>query len=397
MVTLILFTIGVVCLLAGLWPFGPYQMSLIVARTVHRFPPAPDPARVVPEPDRESFAICLCAYNEAAIIISKVEDLLRLRDGAGGDLDILIYVDGATDNTASLLEPYRDRVRLVIETSRRGKTHGMNVLVGLTSASIVMFTDANVTIDPGAIAVLRRHFSDPSIGCVCCHLTYVNASQSATAFVGGAFWAFNEWSKGLETATGSVIGADGSLFAIRRSLHRLVPDGLIDDIHISLGALLAGYRVVRAPELRAYENHTTAASEEFRRKVRIASESMQIHFELWPELRRLDAWHVYKYIGHRLLRWIGGYFLIAGMLLLASAAILTFGVWVVLVAGGILLLSFMAAIRARLGPAMTLLNVLLAFAGNAVGVWRAYRGVRAITWEPPSSARGKNAPDLPRR
>jgi hypothetical protein len=185
-----------------------------------------------------------------------------------------------------------------------------------------------------------------------------------------------------------VIGADGSLFAIRRRLHRPVPKGLFDDIFVSLGILLAGYRVVRAPELPAYERHTTEATDEFRRKVRIANESMAVHFELWPELRRLDAWHIYKYIGHRLLRWIGGYFLILAMLLLTTAGLLMLGPVMTLAIGGSLLFLFLVALQARLSPAMTLLNVLLALAGNIVGVWRALRGERAITWEPPSSARG---------
>jgi cellulose synthase/poly-beta-1,6-N-acetylglucosamine synthase-like glycosyltransferase len=329
----------------------------------------------------------MCAYNEAPIIGDKVNDLLRLREAAGGDLEIFIYVDGATDDTALILEPYRDRIHLVVETERRGKTHGMNLLVSQTHASIVMFTDANVRIDPAAVPVLRRYFADPSIGCVCSHLTYVNASQSATAFVGSAFWSFNEWSKSLETATGSVIGADGSLFAIRRRLHRAVPKELIDDIFVSIGVLLAGYRVVRAPELRAFEIHTTAAIDEFRRKVRIASQSMHIHFQLRRELRRLDAWHKYKYIAHRLLRWIGGYFLIAAVPPLASAAFLAMGPVNALAIGGLLLLLFVFALRIRLAPALTLLNVLLALAGNVVGVWRAFRGERAITWEPASSAR----------
>jgi len=151
--------------------------------------------------------------------------------------------------------------------------------------------------------------------------------------------------------------------------------------------------VVRAPELRAFETHTTQAADEFRRKVRIASQSMHIHFELWPELRRLDAWHIYKYIGHRLLRWIGGYFLIVAMLLLATAGVLALGPVMVFAVGGSLPLLFMAALRARLGSAMTLLNVLLALAGNVVGVWRALHGERAITWEPPSSARGTGVHD----
>ncbi|MBV9480020.1 MAG: glycosyltransferase [Acidobacteria bacterium] len=392
MIPTFLCTIGAVCLLIALWPFGPYQLTLILARRLYDFPPTPDSKQIVPEPSDESFAICVCAYNEAATIGGKVEDLLRLREASGGDLDILIYVDGATDDTASILEPYRDRIRLVIEGDRRGKTYGMNLLVAQTRASIIMFTDANVRIDPNAIRVLRHYFADSSIGCVCSYLTYVNASQSATAFVGSAYWSFNEWSKGLETATGSVIGADGSLFAIRRCLHRPVPNGLIDDIFVSLGVLLAGYRVVRAPELQAFETHTTDAGDEFHRKVRIASQSIQIHFALWPELRRLDVWHKYKYVGHRLLRWIGGYFLIAAALLFAAAGLLGLGPIRMLTISGAILLLFLAAARARIGLAMTVLNVLLAFTGNVVGVWRGLHGERAITWEPPSSARASHVP-----
>jgi cellulose synthase/poly-beta-1,6-N-acetylglucosamine synthase-like glycosyltransferase len=391
----VLCALGVACLLIGLWPFGPYQLTLMLARRLHRFPPAPDPARINSEPANASFAICLCAYNEAEIIADKVEDLLRLREAAGGDLDILVYVDGATDATATVLEAYQDRVHLVIGDGRHGKSHGMNLLVAQTGASIVMFTDANVRIDPTAVSVLRRYFADPSIGCVCSYLTYVNASQSATAFVGSAFWSFNEWSKGLETATGSVIGADGSLFAIRRSLHRPVPNGLIDDIYVSLNVLLAGYRVVQAPDLRAYEAHTTTARDEFRRKVRIAKESMHIHFELWPRLRPLGPWHIYKYIGHRLLRWIGGYFLTFAILLLVIAAILVLGPVTVLTIGGSILFLFVAALLARLSPAPMILNAMIAVAGNVVGVFQALRGVRAITWEPLPSARNNKVPELP--
>jgi len=387
MLPMALFTIGTVLVLAGLWPFGPYQLSLLAARRICRFPPLHNPPAAGAAPGHYGFAICLCVYNEAAVIAEKVEDLLRLREAAGGNLEILIYVDAATDTTTEILERHRDRIRLVVSSERRGKTHGMNLLVAQTRASIVMFTDANVRIDPTAVAVVRRYFADPSIGCVCSHLSYVNASQSATAAVGSAFWSFNEWSKGLETDTGSVIGADGSLFAIRRELHRPVPKGLFDDLFVSLGVLLKGYRVVRAPELRAFETHSTQVTDEFRRKARIACECMHVHFELWPELRQLDPWNLYKYIGHRLLRWIGGYLLVLGIGLLVIAAMLVLRPLIVLAAGGLLLVSFIAALQARLGYAMTLVNVLLAFAGNAIGAWRAVRGKRAITWEPPASAR----------
>jgi cellulose synthase/poly-beta-1,6-N-acetylglucosamine synthase-like glycosyltransferase len=378
----------VTLIVVALWPFGPYQLSLLLARRLHHFPSPAVLDGMTAAQDGTTFAICLCAYNEAAVIADKMEDLLRLREAAGGELDILIYVDAATDGTTSILESYRDRVQLVVGDARRGKTHGMNLLVGRTNASIVMFTDANVRIDPNAVAVLRRYFADESIGCVCSDLSYINASQSATAAVGSAFWSFNEWSKGLETDTGSVIGADGSLFAIRRELHRPVPKGLFDDLFVSLCVLFAGYRVVRAPELRAYETHATQATDEYRRKVRIACECMHVHFELWPEMRRrLDLWNLYKYIGHRLLRWVGGFLILLAAPFLAAAAALAFGPISLLVACVLLPLAFFVALALRPGPAMTALNALLAFAGNTVGAWRAFRGKRAITWEPPASAR----------
>jgi glycosyltransferase involved in cell wall biosynthesis len=379
--------LGLGCLLVGLYPFGPYQLSLLVARRLRPAPPVPQPH---PAAAPETFAICLCAYNEERTIEAKIEDLLQLRKAAG-QLEILVYVDAAADRTAALLEPYRDRITLVVSPERRGKTHGMNLLVGMTRASVLMFTDANVRIEPDAVAVLRRYFADPSVGCVCSHLTYVNDDAGATATVGSAYWRLNEWTRGLETDTGSAIGGDGSLFAMRRALHVPVPLGLFDDLFLPLTVLSKGHRVVRAPELRAFEWHTTSPADEFKRKIRIACECMAVHAVLWPRLRTLDWWHLYKYVMYRLLRWIGGWFLATACVLLTIAAGLLVGVLptlaLLLLAGGGLWLG----LRWRIGPVEQLWNMLLAFAGNAIGAWRALRGERAVTWNVAASARPESA------
>jgi cellulose synthase/poly-beta-1,6-N-acetylglucosamine synthase-like glycosyltransferase len=391
---LVLMACCLALLLAGLYPFGPYQLSLMLARRIGNFSAGPRPAKPGPDSDLATFAICLCAYNEEQVIEDKVRDLLALRHASGGQLEILIYVDAAQDRTAEILSAYADRITLVVSPERRGKTYGMNLLINRTTASIVLFTDANVLIDLGAIAVLRTYFADPTIGCVCSDLQYMNADASATAGIGAAYWRFNEWTKGLETATGSVIGADGSLFAIRRSLHRPVPNGLFDDIYVSLSVLLTGYRVVRAPELKAYEPHTTVSGDEFRRKIRIACECMHVHFAMWPEIRRLSAWNRYKYVAHRLARWLSGYFLGGSAILFAGAASAAFGPVPVGTAILVGTAGFAAALRLRLAPAQRLWNVALAFLGTALGVWRAFAGDRAVTWSVASSARP--APKVPR-
>jgi len=62
------------------------------------------------------------------------------------------------------------------------------------------------------------HFADPRIGCVCGHLIYTNRDANVTAQIGSLYWRSEELIKRLETRTGSVMGADGSLFAVRRRL-----------------------------------------------------------------------------------------------------------------------------------------------------------------------------------
>src|SRR4051812_192090 len=99
-------TLAVASLLAvlvALWPFGPYQLTLILAQGLRRFPLLPAVASANTTAAMETFAICLCVYNEQAVIRDKIADLLRLRASAGGKLQILVYVDCSNDGTTEIL------------------------------------------------------------------------------------------------------------------------------------------------------------------------------------------------------------------------------------------------------------------------------------------------------
>ena len=203
---LLLYGIAFACLFIAAFPFGPYQITLLIAK---RFGWSKAVGRsVTASADELRFAICLCAYNEEAVIQQKIENMLALRKVAG-ELDILIYVDAASDRTAEIVADYEPNVKLIASKERHGKPWGMNRLVSLTDADIVLFTDANVMVDEAAIANLRRYFADPEIGCVTSHLSYTNPDDTATSEVGSFYWRLDEWTKGLETETGSAMGADG--------------------------------------------------------------------------------------------------------------------------------------------------------------------------------------------
>jgi cellulose synthase/poly-beta-1,6-N-acetylglucosamine synthase-like glycosyltransferase len=363
-------------------PFLTYPLSLrFLKRRKRAFP------TVRPRLTRPRVAVCMCAYNEEACIERKMANLLDLRERRG-QLDILIYVDGSSDRTAMLLAPFADRATIIVSSGRQGKTHGMNRLVAASTADILVFTDANVLIDPAAIDALARPFDDPAIGCVCGHLVYTNGAATATAKVGSLYWRLEELVKRFESRLGAVMGADGSLFAIRRRLHRPVPDWLIDDMFVSLSILCDGYRVVRAEDAMAYEASVTAPVEEFRRKIRISCQAFNVHRVLWPRLRRLPVLILYLYLSHKLLRLLSGFSLSVSVAC-AGTALVLLGMPAISVvaaaAGGIG--GLWLAVRYQWRPWAAIGEILAALAGAAAGVVQSLCGRTFQIWTPAASIR----------
>jgi cellulose synthase/poly-beta-1,6-N-acetylglucosamine synthase-like glycosyltransferase len=370
--------LGTICLLLAVHPFATYPLSLLILprrplRLAQRGIP---PLRA---------ALCVCAYNEERVIRAKAENMVAMRE-AMPDLDLLIYVDAASDSTAAIVREFEPAIRLVESPTRCGKTRGMNTLVGMASADVVVFSDANVMFAPAAIPRLLAPFADSTVGAVCGHLRYTGPDDSGTAEAGSLYWRLEEHIKSLESRTGSCMGADGSIFAIRRALHQPPPDDLIDDMYVSLAILCAGWRVVRAEEAHAIEASVSRPAEEFRRKIRIGCQAFNVHRALWPRLRRLPAVDLYKYLSHKLLRWLTIYLLgfgtvalLSGIVLLNPAAALACSLAALVVLAAISL--------SRSGKIATVQDVLLAFLATGLGVWRSVQGDRFQTWNPPDSAR----------
>ncbi len=377
--SILLLVLSGLCLLAVIYPYAIYPLLLA------RLPQKPlQRGEEETAPPRLSLAVC--AYNEAAVLPAKIENLHRLRDAEPG-LEILAYSDGSADGTAALLEAEASWIRVFAAEQRHGKSYGMNALVQAAEGDIVIFSDANVMVDPDSLAALRRDFADPEVGCVCGHLIYTNADEGATAATGSLYWRLEERIKALESRSGSTMGADGALFAVRRALYPAVPPDIIDDMFVSLSILCDGHRVLRDPAVLAYERATTDSADEFRRKIRIACQAFNCHRLLWPRLRRLPPLDLFKYASHKLLRWFGIYFLALGGLV-AGAWLLLQGFGLLIPAGlgaaALLYAAGRAAVPKLLGKAV---EILRAMAATGLGLLKSRQGERFQTWDLPASSR----------
>lgn len=387
----IFFGFAAVFLLIASHPFVSYPLSLVGLRRIRRGTDSNSDAGSIPQPT--TFSICLCAYNEATVIERTILNLLQLRKSMActGDVQILLYIDGATDGTTQIAQRYAHQIDLLVSSDRCGKNYGINKLTEHVRGDIVVLMDANTEIAPDALINLAKYFSDPLVGCVCGHLVFVNADETVTAATGSLYWRLEERIKQLESDVGSAMGADGSLYAFRWQYIRTVPHGVADDMYLSLAILCDGQRVIRADDVRAYERSASSANDEFRRKIRIACQGFSAHKALWPRIRKLDALTIYQYFSHKFLRWFTAPLLLCAITFALIGIALTLGVpWAIAVAiGGVLLLWAGTIAGWRLFTAAT--DILQAFAATAIGVYQSLNGTLVGTWEPAGSVRVSSA------
>lgn len=386
--TLFLLMVTAVCLALAQHPFITYPLSLWLLKKLRlvSVTPVHSDQAVSAESVRPSIAICFCAYNEEKVIAEKIANLELMTKAYRGPSQILLYTDACADKTVEIARRVSQTAQIIEGKERSGKSVGMNRLLSEATGDIVIFTDANVMLAEGTIDAFANAFSIPDIGCACGKLIYTNSDDSDVASVGSLYWKFEEFLKSLESSTGSTMGADGSLFAIRRSLFRDVAPDIIDDMFTSLSILSDGWRVVTIPDAIAFEKSATSSADEFRRKVRIACRCFNCHRQLRPRLRQMSLINIYKYVSHKFIRWLVIYFLAISAVLMGIVAFVNS-----------LLLPYLSALFAGLflllvggmfvKPIRKLSEILVAFCAVGLGVFHSMTGRRYQTWKPPQSAR----------
>ena len=261
-------------------------------------------ATAIDEAHTPSVTLVIAAHNEESVIRQKLENSLAL-DYPPERLSIVVASDGSVDRTNDIVEQFAGRgVRLRRVEPRGGKTRALNQVVPETTTDVVLLSDANTFYRPDALRKLVRHFADPRVGAVSGDVRLVD-SADAYAASEGLYYRYERWLQCLESRVGSIVGADGGMYALRRSLFQRPSDSVIvDDFVISMNVAIAGYRVLYEADAIAIEQGTLSAGEEWRRKVRVVAGG--IHALLRGEGVPTPSQPalLWCYTSHKLLRWL---------------------------------------------------------------------------------------------
>jgi len=333
---------------------------------------------------RPPVSLVVAAYNEASCIEQKLENSLALAYPADR-FEVLIGSDGSSDGTDEKVRACPDaRVRLS-PAPRAGKTTVLNRCIPVAKGDIVVLSDANTMIEPDAIEKLVRHFEDPEVGAVCGKLRLYNPTKQD--YEESAYWSYESLIKLYEGRRGAVVGANGGLYAIRRTLFtQLPPSTIVDDFVIPLRILEKGYKVVYEEEAVAHEETTEDYDKEFGRRARIAAGNFQ-SLRMVPGLLLPTAgFPAFAFWSHKLLRWCApalmGLALVSNLFLLDSV----FYRFTLLGQALFYALAYLGKVGAlKRGTAKRVASVAYYFVtmnlAIVVGFWRFLRNSQRAAWD----------------
>ena len=262
--------------------------------------------------------VILVAYNEAARIQARVENLLA-SDYPADRLRVLVVSDGSTDDTA-VLDLTDSRVSVLARPHRSGKPSCLNAGVAAAETDLVVFADARQRFDRGAIRALVRNFADPVVGAVSGALEIASSGSNTGAGV-DVYWRLEKRIRASEARLDSSIGCTGAIYAIRRRLFTPIPaDTLLDDVVIPMRIALTGARVLFDAGAIAWDPQALEPEAEQRRKRRTLAGNFQMLFRhpAWLLPWRNRLW--WRLIAHKYLRLAAPVFLTAAFVSNATLA-----------------------------------------------------------------------------
>ncbi|MGL4827447.1 MAG: glycosyltransferase family 2 protein [Vibrionaceae bacterium] len=271
----------------------------------------------VSEPRELPFiTIVVPAFNEADFIAQKIANLAAL-DYPKERYQVVLACDGCTDLTEHLARATHAQLfchdlslRIVSFAENRGKVAVLNDVMATLDCEIVAFSDVSALVSVDALQLAAAHFAAPQIGGVSSRysLLYPNPGEQE-------YWRYQNKIQASESRIGSMLGAHGSLYFIRRRLFKPLPlDTINDDFIVPMKVIEQGYEVILDENIISLESQPSTAGQDFRRRLRIGAGNLQQLMRLWRCLLPKYGAVAYTFASGKALRPLVPIFMLCALL-----------------------------------------------------------------------------------
>ena len=204
----------------------------------------PDRAKLADPPP--AVTVLIPAHNEESVIVQTVTSVLL------SDLNhirVIVVDDGSTDRTLELLETHfgRNQAVQIIHQVNRGKAAALNHALSHAQSEMVVTIDADTEIEPDAIRLLLRRFSDPKVAAVAGNVKVGNRSRWLTRWQALEYITSQNMEKRAFDLLNCITVVPGALGAWRK---RAIEDGggitadtVAEDADLTIGIRRLGWRI----------------------------------------------------------------------------------------------------------------------------------------------------------
>ena len=258
-------------------------------------------------------SVVMVVRNEESVLERKLKNF-RAFDYPADRIEFIVVSDGSTDRTVEILnqQAQRDKAfRVLVSSQPQGKAAGLNDAVASAEGEVLFFTDARQQIEPEALKLLSENFADPEVGCASGQLMLGDPGLGESRQGTGLYWTVEKKVREWESASGSVVGVTGAIYAARRDCWVPIPAGtILDDVYFPMQVVRQGSRVVFDDRARAWDIADLGKRQEFNRKVRTLTGNYQL-VQLAPWLLKRENPLRFEFVSHKLTRLLAPFALVA--------------------------------------------------------------------------------------
>lgn len=212
-----------------------------------------------------SCCVGIMAYNEETNIGPLLEALSQQRLKLVDIAEIIVVASGCTDRTEEIVRDYcrkDDRVKLLIQSSREGKSSAINLLLWNTLQEIVVLESADTLPTPDTIEALVSPFADPLVGMTGGRPVPTNAPTSFMGFAAHLLWQ-------LHHRVSLHRPKMGELVAFRRYFRQIPHRSAVDEASIEPLIKGQGLGLLYVPEAVVLNKGPETVSDFFKQRRRI--------------------------------------------------------------------------------------------------------------------------------
>jgi cellulose synthase/poly-beta-1,6-N-acetylglucosamine synthase-like glycosyltransferase len=235
-------------------------------------------------------AILIPAWNEAAVIASSVDRLMRL-EYPPDRLRVFVIDDASTDETPAVARAkaaeYPGRVfHLRREVGGQGKAHTLNHGLAAVLADdwmqAVLIMDSDVIYEPDSLRLMARHLADPGVGSVTAYIKEGSRPGNyLTRFIGYEYITAQAAARRSQNVLGAMAClAGGAQLHSRANIEaiggQIETGSLAEDTITTFKTQLRGARVIFEPHAVVWAEEPDAIAGLWKQRLRWARGNLQV-------------------------------------------------------------------------------------------------------------------------